>query len=191
MEASILLTGIGLSVAAGLNAYIPMLIAGLLIRFGAFTFGEPYDLMATTPALVIVTLMLVLEVTSHRIPVVDHVEGMIQMLIRPISGAVLFAGTVTGTDAASSESLALVAGLLLAAGVHATKATARPAVNVATGGLGGSFVSTVEDGFCAGLSFAAILAPFLVVVILAGVALWFITATRRWAARRGRGPRPG
>ncbi len=189
--AAILLTGLGLSVAAGLNAYIPMLVAGLLIRFGVFSFGQPYDLLATTPALVIATLMIVLEVTSHRIPVLDHVESLIQTLIRPISGAVLFAGTVTGTDEASMEALALVFGLLLAAGVHAAKATARPAVNLATGGLGGSFVSTVEDGFCAGLSFAAILAPFLVVVILAGVAVWFVTATRRWARLRERRSRGG
>ncbi|NTW42826.1 MAG: DUF4126 domain-containing protein, partial [Cellulomonadaceae bacterium] len=67
------------------------------------------------------------------------------------------------------------------------KATARPVVNAATLGIGAPVVSTVEDATSVGLSFAAILAPVLVLVGLGGlVVAWF-----RFRGRRRRGGGPG
>ncbi len=182
MEAgTILITGMGLAVAAGLNAYIPLLIAGLLIRFDVVTFGAPYDVLGSTPALVLVTVLLVIEVLADKIPAVDSANDMIQTFIRPASGAVLFAGAATGADSQWSQALALILGLVTAAGVHTSKAAARPVVNLATAGVGAPVVSTVEDGFSAGLSVAALLAPLVVLVLVAGLVWWIVSATRRRA----------
>lgn len=189
MEAgTILITGMGLAVAAGLNAYIPLLIAGLLIRFDVVTFGQPYDLLGSTPALVLVTVLLVIEVLADKIPAVDSANDMIQAFIRPASGAVLFAGAATGADAQWSQALALILGLVTAAGVHTSKAAARPVVNLATAGVGAPVVSTVEDGFSAGLSVAALLAPVVVLVLVAGLVWWIVSATRRRATAPVDGP---
>lgn len=189
MEAgTILITGMGLAVAAGLNAYIPLLIAGLLIRFDVVTFGQPYDLLGSTPALVLVTVLLVIEVLADKIPAVDSANDMIQAFIRPASGAVLFAGAATGADAQWSQALALILGLVTAAGVHTSKAAARPVVNLATAGVGAPVVSTVEDGFSAGLSVAALLAPVVVLVLVAGLVWWIVSATRRRATAPADGP---
>ena len=189
MEAgTILITGMGLAVAAGLNAYIPLLIAGLLIRFDVVTFGQPYDLLGSTPALVLVTVLLVIEVLADKIPAVDSANDMIQTFIRPASGAVLFAGAATGADAQWSQALALILGLVTAAGVHTSKAAARPVVNLATAGVGAPVVSTVEDGFSAGLSVAALLAPVVVLVLVAGLVWWIVSATRRRATAPADGP---
>lgn len=182
---SILLTGIGLAVAAGLNAYIPLLIAGLLIRFSVVSFGEPYDVLGSTPALVIIGVVLVIEIVADKVPAVDSLNDMVQTFVRPASGAVLFAGAATGADSEWSQALALILGLVTAAGVHATKSVARPVVNVATGGLGGPVVSTVEDGFSAGLAFAALLAPLVTLLLLGGVAYWLVSALRGRRRRSG------
>jgi hypothetical protein len=185
MEAgTILVTGIGLAVAAGLNAYIPLLIAGLLIRFDVVSFGEPYDLLGSTPALVILGVLLAVEVLADKIPAVDSVNDVVQTVIRPASGAVLFAGAATGVDPEWSQALALIVGLVTAASVHATKATVRPVVNVATAGAGGPVVSTVEDGFSLGLSLAALLAPLLALVLMVALAVWLVLFLRRRAERR-------
>ncbi len=189
MEAgSILIAGIGLAVAAGLNAYIPLLIAGLLIRLDVVSFGEPYDLLGGTPALVIVGVLLLVEVLADKIPAVDSINDAIQTVIRPASGAVLFAGAASGAQAEWSEALGLILGLVTAAGVHATKATARPVVNVATAGAGGPVVSTVEDGFSVGLSLAALLAPVLVLVLVGILGGWVWVALRRRSRRRAVDP---
>jgi hypothetical protein len=185
MEAgTILITGIGLAVAAGLNAYIPLLIAGLLIRFDVVSFGAPYDLLGSTPALVILGVLLAVELLADKIPAVDSVNDVVQTVIRPASGAVLFAGAATGVNEEWSQALALILGLVTAASVHATKATVRPVVNVATAGAGAPVVSTVEDGFSLGLSLTALLAPVLALLLMVALVVWLVVFLRRRAARR-------
>jgi uncharacterized membrane protein len=185
MEAgTVLITGLGLAVAAGLNAYIPLLIAGLLIRMDVVSFGAPYDQLGSTPALVIISVLLAIEIVADKVPAVDSVNDMIQTFIRPVAGALLFAGSASGIDPQWSSSLALILGLVTAAGVHGAKSAARPVVNVSTAGLGGPVVSVVEDVFSLGLSIAALLAPILAVILLGGLA-WYLYALiqRRRAAR--------
>jgi hypothetical protein len=185
MEAgTVLITGIGLAVAAGLNAYIPLLIAGLLIRFDVVSFGAPYDLLGSTPALVVIGVLLAIEVFADKIPAVDSVNDVVQTVIRPASGAILFAGAATGIDSEWSQALALVLGLATAASVHATKATARPVINVATAGVGAPVVSTVEDGFSVGLALTALLAPVLALILMIVLLVWVVVLLRRRSARR-------
>jgi hypothetical protein len=185
MEAgTILVTGIGLAVAAGLNAYIPLFIAGLLIRFDVVAFGQPYDLLGSTPALVILGVLLAIELLADKIPAVDSVNDVVQTVIRPASGAVLFAGAATGVDQEWSQALALILGLVTAASVHATKATVRPVVNVATAGAAAPVVSTVEDGFSVGLALAALLAPLLALLLMVALVVWLAVLLRRRSARR-------
>lgn len=180
MEAgTVLITGLGLAVAAGLNAYIPLLIAGLLIRFDWVSFGEPYDRLGGTAALIILSVLLAVEVLADKIPAVDSINDVIQTFIRPVSGAILFAGAASGIDTEWSQSLALVLGLVTAAGVHGAKAAARPVINVSTAGVGGPVVSVVEDVFSVGLSLAALLVPLLVVVLFVTLAYLFLSGMRR------------
>jgi hypothetical protein len=181
---TVLITGLGLAVAAGLNAYIPLLIAGLLIRADVVSFGAPYDQLGSTPALVIIAVLLAVELLADKIPAVDSVNDVIQTVIRPVSGALLFAGAASGIDPEWSTALALVLGLVTAAGVHGAKATARPVINTATAGLGGPVVSVVEDGFSVGLSLAALLVPILVGVIVVALGWALYSAVRRRRSAR-------
>ncbi len=66
-----------------------------------------------------------------KIPVADHVNDVVQTFVRPAAGALLFVG---GSGAAGHVPpvVLVIAGLVTAFGVHATKATVRPAVNVST-----------------------------------------------------------
>jgi hypothetical protein len=77
--------------------------------------------------------------------------------------------------------LALVCGLLVAGGVHAIKATARPVVTATTGGTGNWLVSIVEDVLSFITSVLAILVPivilFLIVLLIISLAWW-------WSRRR-------
>jgi hypothetical protein len=63
----------------------------------------------------------------------------------------------------------VVAGVVLAGGVHAAKATARPVVNASTGGVGAPVVSAVEDGAALVMSVAAIVVPILAILVLLGI----------------------
>lgn len=180
-----LLTGLGLAGAAGLNAYIPLLGVALLGRAHLITLSPPFDLLTHPVAIAALALLLALEVVVDKVPVADHVNDVVQTFIRPAAGALLFLG---GSGAAGHVPplVLLLAGLVTAFGVHATKAAVRPAVNVATLGVGAPVVSLVEDLVSAVTTLVAVLLPVLVVLLLAGV-LW---VGLRFGRRRHTEPRP-
>lgn len=179
----LLLTGIGLAAAAGLNAYIPLLIAGLLVHFEVIAVEAPYDLLGTTPALIIIGVLLAVELLADKIPAIDSVNDVVQTAMRPASGALLFAAAVGG-DATWVQALALIAGLVTAGTVHGAKSTARPVVNASTAGVGGPVVSVIEDVTSVALTLAAIFVPVLVLVLLAALVWMLVSMRRRWRNRR-------
>ncbi len=172
-----ILSAFGLSAASGLNAYIPLLLVGLTARFTDWLkLSAPFDLLANEWVLGALVILLGIEFFADKIPLVDHANDVIQTFIRPTAGAILFASEAHVITQIHPV-LALVLGLLVAFGVHATKATARPLVTVTTGGIGNPIVSTVEDVASVGLSLMAILAPVLLVfafiaLLLAAYMIW-------------------
>ena len=103
--------------------------------------------------------------------------------MRPAAGAILFAGSANViTDI--HPILALAAGLLLAGGVHATKAAARPMVTVTTAGVGNPVVSTLEDIVATVISVLAVVLPIIAAVLLLGALLFIVYAVRRWRRRK-------
>jgi heme/copper-type cytochrome/quinol oxidase subunit 2 len=76
-------------------------------------------------------------------------------------------------------------GVVVAGVVHATKATARPIVNVTTVGTGTPFASAAEDVASLGMSLVAVFLPILVVLVLL-VFGWAAYVMFRRARRRRR-----
>jgi hypothetical protein len=186
------LTGLGLSAAAGLNAYIPLLLVGLLARFtGVVDLPEPYRWIQSGWALTVVAVLLLAEVVLDKVAVVDHVNDLVQTLVRPAVGGVIFAATTAAAQVDASpwmqqhQWVAVLLGVVVAGAVHALKATARPVVNVSTVGAGTPVVSAAEDAASLGLSLVAVFLPVLVLVVGALLA-WAGVAVVRRARRRAR-----
>jgi hypothetical protein len=70
--------------------------------------------------------------------------------------------------------LAFIAGLLIAGGVHTAKTVARPAVTAVTGGMGNWLVSVLEDVLSLITAVLSVLAPLLVLFLIAAVLLFFV-----------------
>jgi hypothetical protein len=179
--AAAILTGLGLAAAAGLNAYIPLVLVGVLQHAGWVQFPEPYAQLADPRVLGVLAVLLVIEVLADKIPAVDTVNDVFQTVIRPAAGAVLFAAS-TGSVTDAPPALALIAGLLTACTVHGTRAAARPVLNVGSGGTAAPVVSTGEDVASTVLSVVALLAPFLVLVAIG----LFVRLAVRWRRARRR-----
>ena len=177
----------GLSGSAGLNAYIPLLVVALAARFPMsdplVKLQAPYDLLSSWWAIGLIAVLLVVEIVADKIPAVDSVNDGIQTFVRPAAGAILFAGSANViTDI--HPILSLAAGLLLAGGVHATKAAARPVVTVSTAGVGNPLVSTLEDIVATVVSLLAVVLPIIADVLLLGFVLFIIIIIRRWRRRK-------
>ena len=120
------LTGLGPSAAAGLNAYIPLLLVGLLVRFtGVVELPEPYRWIQSGWALGVVAVLLLAELVLDKVPVVDHVNDAVQTLVRPTVGGVIFAATAAAGQADTSPWMRqhpwvpVLLGVVVAGAVHA------------------------------------------------------------------------
>jgi Domain of unknown function (DUF4126) len=188
-----LLTGIGLATSAGLNAYIPLLMIGVLARYtDLITLPSTWQWLENGWTLVILAGLLAIEVVADKIPVVDHINDVIQTVIRPSAGGIAFgaatsAQTVTVKDPGefftSNQWVPIATGIVISLIVHGMKAAARPVVNVSTAGFGAPVASVTEDAFSITMSFVAIIFPLLIVVFLA-LLVWMFVALRRRRKRR-------
>lgn len=184
-----LLTGLGLAAPAGLNAYLPLLILALADRAtDRIDLAAPYDVLATTPIILLLCALLGIEIVVDKVPGLDHLNDLIQTVVRPAAGAVLVLATTTGA-VDLPPALAVALGLVAAGSVHAAKAAARPAVTVGTAGVFNPLVSLGEDVVAGVASVVAIFLPVLALAVLAGFAafvVWALGRARRLAgaARR-------
>ena len=178
--ASGLLTAFGLSGAAGLNAYLPLLIVALAGRFTDWVhLTPPFNALTSWWAIGVLLVLLTVEIFVDKIPAVDTVNDVVQTVVRPAAGAILFAAS-TRVITDLHPILAVVCGLLVAGGVHAVKATARPVITSMSGGVLNPVVSATEDAVSAGTSILAILLPvFTFIVFFALVILFYLWVRRR------------
>ncbi|WP_425148044.1 DUF4126 domain-containing protein [Deinococcus sp.] len=176
-----LLSGLGLSGAAGLNAYIPLLLVGLLGRLDVVHLAQPYSLLSSPWVLGGVALLGLLDFIGDKIPGVDHALHLFGGVLNAAAGALLFASQ-TGAAGHLNPTLALALGLLVSGGVHATRTVVRPISTGLTAGLGNPLVSSAEDGSSLILSVLAVFAPVLGVLLLLalGALAWrLLTRFRR------------
>ncbi|HEX9089944.1 MAG TPA: DUF4126 domain-containing protein [Anaerolineales bacterium] len=168
----------GLSASAGLNAYIPLLVVALLGRFtNLITLSAPWDTLESWWVIGVLMILSLVEFFADKIPVVNHANDIIQTIIRPIAGAIVFAASAQIiTDI--HPVLAMIMGLFIAGTVHAVKSLAvRPAVTATTGGAANVPVSIAEDVLSTVLSIIAAVTPVLIAVILvlgAALIVWWI-----------------
>ena len=188
------LTGMGLSAAAGLNAYIPFLVVALVARFTDYiTLPAGYEWIDSNWAIGIGSALLLAEVILDKIPAVDTINDTIQTFIRPSMGGLIFAASTAASEVDNSAWMeenawaSVVLGVIISGLVHTGKMAARPVINAGTVGVGAPVVSTIEDGTSFGLTIIALIAPVLVIVALALLAwllIWMWLRVRRWRRTR-------
>ena len=191
-----LLTGTGLATASGLGAFLPVLVVGLLDRFtGLMTLPAGWDWLSSDAALITVGVLTVLDIVADKIPAIDTINDAIQTVVRPASGGIVFgAGATAQTISLDDPSqffanntwVAVVLGAVIALATHLGKATTRAAVNAVTVGTAAPLLSTGEDAMSVGLVASAVLAPILVLVLVAGLVVMAVALTRRMRAMLAR-----
>lgn len=168
----------GLSASAGLNAYIPLLVVGVVAHYfpKVLTLSQPFDLIANPWILILLGVLVIIEMVADKVPAVNHVNDLIQTVVRPAAGAIAFAASANVITEVNPV-LALACGLLMAGGVHVVKAAAiRPAVTATTAGAGNIPVSIAEDIVAFVGSVLAILIPVLmatILIVLLAMLLWW------------------
>lgn len=194
-----LLTGTGLAISAGLNAYIPLLALGLAGRFTDFvSLPNNWAWLENPWVLGILGALLIIEFFADKIPIVDHVNDWLQTVVRPTAGGIVFGSGATSTTTAvtnpetflsHNQWVPILLGIVIALVVHVAKSAARPIVNVATVGLATPVVSAAEDVGSVSVSILAIVLPLLIILVIP-IVIWIVWMIIRVRIRKnGRPPR--
>lgn len=191
------ITGLSLASAAGLNAYIPLLGLGLLSRFtDLLTLPSGWAWLENEWAL---GVLFVIEAVVDKVPALDTANDILQTVVRPASGGLVFtAGSASSTVAVtdpeafvnSAQFWPFVIGVCIALVPHILKLVARPLVNLVSAGAGASVLSAVEDVAAAVVTVLAVLLPLLALALIIGIVLLGVRGLRRLRARRARSARP-
>jgi hypothetical protein len=153
--------------ASGINAYLVVVVLGLLGRF-ADVVGVP-EALTRTDVLVVAGVLYLVEFVADKVPYLDSVWDAVSTAIRPTAGVVLgllLAGdttTVVQAVLAASGGGAALASHLVKSGLRLVVNTSpEPATNIGT--------SLGEDVAVAGVAALALLHPYVALTI-AGVLL--------------------
>lgn len=188
------LTGAGLAAAAGLNAYIPLLLLGVAARLDWIQLPEAWLWIENVWVLVIFGVLFLIELVADKVPAVDTINDWLQTVVRPSSGGIVFAsGVGTETVAVKDPSaflstgawVPIAIGVGLALLVSLAKSLIRPLANTVSGGLAAPVLSTAEDATSIVLVILALIAPVLVILALIALLWACIALFRRMRRRRG------
>jgi hypothetical protein len=173
----VLFTALGLSTTAGLRAYFPLLAMAVGGSTGQIQLSPAFkhlDTWYVTAALVVLVLG---EFAVDKIPGLTHVSDAFHTVVRPLSGAIVMAGTVNPLSTANPWAAAVV-GAVLALTVHATQSATGAGVAAVTGGLGSPVQSVAEDVFVVGAAILSIVAPFVAIALIVVSAVVFFLLAR-------------
>jgi hypothetical protein len=180
--------------ASGINAYLVVLVLGLIGRFGQVA-EIPLGL-TRTDVLVVAAILYVIELVADKIPYFDSLWDAVSTAIRPTVGAVI--GLLMAQDAPTLQTAILAAsGGAAALMSHLVKGGLRLIVNTSPEPASNIAVSVGEDVAVAGVTTLAVLNPglalaiaalLLVTGILLLVLLWsrVLRGWRRFRAWRAR-----
>jgi hypothetical protein len=192
----VLLASLGLSLSAGVRAYLPVLALGIashLPSIGGFkvTLLPSFTWIGEPLFLGLLVLLTIYEISADKIPVVDHLNDTVHTIIRPLSGALIF--TCTNNPLTDNGTVGMIAAAIIggtiAGTTHVAKAgVVRPASTVTTAGLANPIISIAEDILVVFTTVISLLIPVLgaliFVVLAVLVVRGLVTLGKRRQARR-------
>jgi len=181
---------IALAACAGLRAWLPLFLVGILARFDFLTLGTSWRFLASNQALLLFGIATVIEILGDKIAAVDHALDAVSTFLRPAAGSLLAASVLSFIH---DPHLALVAGIVVGAPTaflpHAAKSSLRVSSTGLTAGLANPVLSVIEDGISLFLFALAILVPLLAALLLVAVTvllLWRFSRRKPASVRAAR-----
>jgi hypothetical protein len=175
---------IALAACAGIRAWLPLLLAGVVARIGWLQLGPGFGFLSGNRALVLFAVASLLEIAGDKFPAVDHALDVIGSVLRPAAGTLL-AASVLGSvqEPLVALCLGLVIGAPTAALPHAAKSGLRALSSTFTLGLANPILSLIEDIATFLLFVLAVLVPLVAVALLVLVGLLLLRRVRRRPAQ--------
>ena len=173
--------GVGLAAAVGFRVFVPFTVISLASLSGYLELAPGFDWIGSYPALLVFAVATVLEIAAYYVPWVDNLLDSIATPAAIVAGAVITASVVGDVSPLLRWSLAAIAGGGVAAAVQSGTVLLRGTSSTVTGGLGNFAVSSSE---LLGSVLTSVLAIFLPLVAVTGIAVLFVVVVQRIRRRK-------
>ena len=166
--------GLGLAAACGFSIFVPLLLAGIANNTGHLELAGGFEWIGSTPAMIGFGVATLLEIGAYYIPFVDNLLDGLAAPSAVVAGTLVTASQVGAMDPWLGWTVAIIGGGGSAGVVQGATTFARSISSVATAGFGNPILSTAEAGAAVVMTFLAVVAPFVAVVVIALVAFWLV-----------------
>ena len=177
------LAGVALAAAAGLRAFLPLLVVGVASRLHLFHLNPDLAYLESNTALIALAVAAVVELAADKIPLVDHGLDAISVFVRPAAGFLAGLAVLGRLPEPVAVAVALFFAMITL-GTHLAHSKTRVGSTLVTAGFGNPFLSVFEDLVSALLSILAVVAPILAALLVFGLAAVFWRLVRRLRRRR-------
>jgi hypothetical protein len=167
---------LGSSWTSGVNLYLTVAGLGIAHRMQWITLPGNMDVISHPVIITLAIVLYLVEFFADKIPYVDTAWDSIHTIIRPIGGATLAYLGTSETAPIVQTAMTLMGGTI-ALDSHATKASARVAINTSPEPVTNSVASVIEDILVAGAIWIMIVIPIVIGVFVALFVLfsiWFL-----------------
>jgi hypothetical protein len=175
--------GVGLAAATGFRIFLPMLILSVAAHTGHLSLDERFAWLATSPALITLSVAALLEILAYYVPIVDNLLDTLATPASLVAGTVVSAAVITDVPPMVKWTAAVIAGGGVAGLTQSATAMLRAKSTIFTGGLGNAVISTAELAGALLISLLALAAPLAALGVVIFF-LWFAMRLIRQLFRR-------
>jgi hypothetical protein len=167
-------TALGLSLAAGFNAWATALVFGLCARiFPDLLVGHLARFFASGPILTMAAALFAAEFLAEKIPFLDHFWDFAHTFLRPAAGAALAAACLPTHGVVARAGMA-AAGAAVTLAAHLGKAASRLTSTAAVSSVMRLTLSLSEDVIAVSVAAVAIFSPELSLAVVGAVLILIV-----------------
>jgi hypothetical protein len=167
-------TALGLSLAAGFNAWATALVFGFCARiFPDLLVGHLAQFFASGPILTMAAALFAAEFLAEKIPFLDHFWDFAHTFLRPAAGAALAAACLPTHGLAARAGMA-AAGAAVTLAAHLGKAASRLTSTAAVSSVMRLTLSLSEDVIAVSVAAVAIFSPELSLAVVGAVLILIV-----------------
>lgn len=175
---------LGSAWTAGINLYATVAVLGIAAATGVITLPPELQMLAHPAVIAVAVALYVIEFFADKVPLFDSAWDAIHTFIRVPAGALL-AARALGPVSPPVELAAALIGGSVALAAHATKATARLAINTSPEPISNWLASFAEDLAALVGLWLVFHHPWIMIVLVVGfVATIIWMAPRVWRGLR-------
>lgn len=173
------ITGIGLSAACGFRVFVPLLALNVASMCGYLHLAPGFEWIGGYYATIAFASATILEIIGYYIPWLDNIMDAIASPVSIVAGTIAAASVITDLPPSVKWILAIIAGGGIAGVIQGSTTALRAKSSLLTGGLGNSFIATVEVAGSAIIALLAIIIPIICFALVAVFAIFALYKARR------------